>query len=174
MNGYNDLIGEIFSSTYLKDILEFSKSVHAEMDAITTAAKLGSTSLKGTTLYTLTFPCHLCARHIISAGVKKVIYLEPYEKSQADKLFRDSIAIDPAGETLDKVVFLHFEGVTPRQYLNLFTSTESRKKDGRAVTRDPKTAKPIVRKFADAVVDYESIIIEYLAENNIISRKNNH
>jgi deoxycytidylate deaminase len=29
------------------------------------------------------FPCHMCARHIIATGLREVVYIEPYPKSVA-------------------------------------------------------------------------------------------
>ena len=118
--------------TRLKDLIEFSRAVHAEMDAIISASRHG-TSLKGSEMFSTTFPCHLCARHIVAAGIKAVYYIEPYEKSLAITLHRDSIQLDPTEpEGLEgKVLFQHFEGVAPQQYLNLFHSEDERKEDGR-------------------------------------------
>lgn len=35
----------------------------------------------GTTLYATMYPCHNCARHIVAAGIRKVIYIERYGES---------------------------------------------------------------------------------------------
>ena len=59
-------------------LLDTCIAVHAEEAAILQAAKLGSSSLRNTTLYTTTFPCLLCAKSIINSGVRKVQYHEPY------------------------------------------------------------------------------------------------
>jgi deoxycytidylate deaminase len=45
-------------------------------------------------LFSTTFPCHMCARHIVSAGIKRVVFLEPYPKSYAEELYADSITFD--------------------------------------------------------------------------------
>lgn len=78
--------------TKVGGLLEFSRAVHAEMDALLSAARKG-VSLIGTRLFVTTFPCHYCARHIVAAGVDEVQYIEPYPKSQALKLHEDSIQI---------------------------------------------------------------------------------
>lgn len=44
--------------------------VHAELNAILNSPR----SLKGTTLYVSLFPCNECAKAIIQAGIKKIIY----------------------------------------------------------------------------------------------------
>ncbi len=46
--------------------------VHAELNAILNAS---GKSLQGSTLYVALFPCNECAKAIIQAGIKEVIYL---------------------------------------------------------------------------------------------------
>jgi deoxycytidylate deaminase len=75
------------------DALEYGRIVHAEMSAIIDAARLGR-ALKGATLYCTTFPCHMCAKHIIASGIEKVVFLEPYPKSLASELHCDAIEIE--------------------------------------------------------------------------------
>lgn len=74
----------------LGGILEFTRAIHAEMDAITTAARRG-VSVKGASMFVTTFPCHYCARHLVAAGIDQVQYIEPYPKSRALSLHGDSI-----------------------------------------------------------------------------------
>ena len=62
----------------LMAIIEYFRSVHAEMAALVTASRLGTT-VKGATLYCTTFPCHECAKHIVAAGIERVVYVEPYQ-----------------------------------------------------------------------------------------------
>jgi len=51
---------------------------HAEENAITQAAYHGI-SLAGATLYTTISPCIICAKMIINAGIKEVVYEGEYE-----------------------------------------------------------------------------------------------
>src|SRR5438270_7278072 len=72
----NDLAdeGELRSailSSDLKDITEYGRAVHAEMDALLTCARLGI-PVRGKKLFVTTFPCHNCTRHIIAGGIFKV------------------------------------------------------------------------------------------------------
>lgn len=64
------------------DVCDTSKTcvraVHAEMNAIAHAAKIGI-SVKGGTLYCTYAPCSTCARMLIQAGVVKVVYRYPYK-----------------------------------------------------------------------------------------------
>lgn len=80
----------------LGGILEFTRAIHAEMDAITTAARRG-VSVKGAWMFVTTFPCHYCARHLVAAGIDQVQYIEPYPKSRALSLHGDSITSRAAG-----------------------------------------------------------------------------
>ena len=58
------------------DLIEFGRILHAEMSALSDAARKGI-CVEGATLYCTTFPCHLCAKLIVAAGITKVVYLEP-------------------------------------------------------------------------------------------------
>lgn len=131
------------------DITEYGRAVHAEMDALLTCARSG-VSPKGAILYTTTFPCHNCTRHIIAAGVKRVFYIEPYGKSRAEELHEDAIIVEEkifgkrAG--IKRVPFTHFVGIGPRRYFDLFSLSLSRghelirKKCGRTFRIEPGTA----------------------------------
>ena len=111
--------------------IDYVRAVHAEMSALADAARHGI-PIAGCTLYTTTFPCHDCAKHIIAAGIQRVVYIEPYRKSLVQDLYSDSVAVDPADAHADKVRFEPFVGVAPRRYADLFgLSTIKRKgKDG--------------------------------------------
>ena len=76
----------LVSEAQLKYLIEFMRAVHAEMAAVTDAARRG-VSIAQTTMYVTTFPCHLCAPHIVAAGIKRVVYPEPYAKSRAVQLY---------------------------------------------------------------------------------------
>jgi deoxycytidylate deaminase len=111
--------------TELGALIEFSRAVHAEMDALLTAARKG-VSIVGTRLFVTTFPCHYCARHLVAAGVDEVQFIEAYPKSRAIPLHRDSIQLDGVdwkapskGGT--KVLIHPFSGVAPRLYKRAFT-----------------------------------------------------
>ncbi|HEY9253708.1 MAG TPA: hypothetical protein VIP30_04150, partial [Stenotrophomonas sp.] len=52
----------IRSESRLKDLIEFSRAVHAEMDAIVNLGRTGQGISQDSVLYTTTYPCHNCAR----------------------------------------------------------------------------------------------------------------
>lgn len=89
------------------------------MSALLDADRRG-VAVQGATLYTTTFPCHNCARHIVGAGIDRVVFIEPYTKSRAEQLHADSIAIARAQHIADKVNFVPFVGVAPRRYSEMF------------------------------------------------------
>lgn len=67
-------------------MLDTCIAVHAEEAAILQAARLGSTTLMNATLYTTTFPCLLCAKSIINAGISTIVYREPYPMGDTVKM----------------------------------------------------------------------------------------
>lgn len=48
-------------------------SIHSEIDAICEAARSGF-SVRGATIYVTRYPCENCARAIVAAGIKRVVY----------------------------------------------------------------------------------------------------
>jgi cytidine deaminase len=121
--------------TQFLNIGEFSRPVHAEMAAIIDAARRG-VAVDGHSIYVTTFPCHNCAKHIIAAGLQRVVYLEPYPKSRAEFLHGEEITLEtlPGEEETGKVAFSAFTGVAPRQYRQLFSMSERGAKKGILVT----------------------------------------
>jgi len=114
------------------DILEFYREVHAEMAALLTAARKGITT-EGCVLYTTTFPCHDCARHLVAAGIQKVVFIEPYPKSLVGQLFDDSISLDTSHPAPGHVPFQTFVGVGPTRYMQLFKMALRKDSEGRAI-----------------------------------------
>ena len=54
--------------------------LHAEANAITKVAKSGNSS-DGATLYVTSSPCMECAKLIIQAGIKRVVYCDEYRNA---------------------------------------------------------------------------------------------
>lgn len=113
-------------SSKLAEITEYGRAVHAEMEALLSCART-RVSPEGGTLYCTTFPCHNCAKHIIAAGIQRVVYVEPYPKSYAKRLHADAIALGADEESVDweKVAFEPFVGIGPRRYFDLFSMNRS-------------------------------------------------
>lgn len=142
LTAYRSSIIEQIKKTRVKDLIEFSRSVHAEMDAIVSVSRHGTGSTLGGVLYSKTFPCHNCARHIVAAGIKKVVFVEPYPKSLALKLHSDSISVRDSDES-DHVFFVQYEGVSPKVFPRFFSTERSRKVGGKVQVIDSRQARPI-------------------------------
>lgn len=56
---------------------ELCRAIHAEQNAIIQAATSG-VSIEGGILYSTTFPCILCAKMLINAGIKEIFVAEGY------------------------------------------------------------------------------------------------
>ncbi|WP_264310902.1 anti-phage dCTP deaminase [Pseudomonas putida] len=149
------LTKEILEVTSLGSIIEYSRAIHAEMEAILNIARGGKSKTSGAVMYTTTYPCHNCARHIIAAGISRVVYIEPYEKSLAMKLHSDAISLDaPSNE---KVFFENFEGVSPKRYTTLFEFSHLRKDEfGQAKRFVGRDASLISHEYLDSYIDVES------------------
>ncbi|GEC71811.1 Deoxycytidylate deaminase [Flavobacterium flevense] len=144
---------KIIKNTKVKDLIEFSRSVHAEMHAIIQGALTTGDKLIGSRLFCTTYPCHNCARHIIAAGIKEVYYIEPYVKSLCLTLHED--AMSEKEDSNNKVKILIFDGVSPNRYLSFFTNFAERKNNGKLVKKDLKTAKPKSSKSLQALSTLE-------------------
>jgi dCMP deaminase len=56
---------------------ELCRGVHAEQNAVIQAAYFG-VSIKDAAMYTTNFPCVLCSKIIVNAGIKEVVYKDEY------------------------------------------------------------------------------------------------
>jgi deoxycytidylate deaminase len=151
-----ELIDEAFAGdssvmrgSHLANSIEYFRAVHAEMAAIVDAARRG-VSVKDGVLFCTTFPCHDCAKHIVAAGIQRVVYIEPYPKSLAPELYLDSIQVDQrkpknllgGAEGAGYVSFESFVGISPRQYMDFFVMGERKTKEGDVVASDKSTVLP--------------------------------
>lgn len=113
----------------IMDLTEYGRVVHAEMCAICDAARTGKI-LKDSVLFCTTFPCHNCTKHILAAGISKVIYMEPYSKSRAKDLHWNEVEID--SEIEGRVSFVPFLGISPARYRDIFQKARRKDSDGYA------------------------------------------
>jgi len=160
----DDISEKIYKGSKIASIMEYSRSIHAEMDVITTMARKSNGGTKGKILYTTTYPCHNCARHIVSSGIKKVVYIEPFEKSLALDLHDDAIT---TGENQSKVTFTDFEGISPRRYNKFFMPTGERKdeKTGVAEKFNTQYNNHIDVQYLDSHRNYEDLVAKrFLSE----------
>ncbi len=152
-DGINAL--SVLRGTRLMDLSEFGRAVHAEMDALSACNRIGASPRKGT-LYCTTFPCHNCTKHIVVSGISRVVFIEPYPKSQAEELHGDAITVSGPSlkheekiahreEEDQRVRFEPFNGIGPRRFLDLFSLTLS---SGRTIRRKDAVPKNWSRKIA--------------------------
>ncbi|NVB40216.1 hypothetical protein G6O69_20405 [Pseudenhygromyxa sp. WMMC2535] len=126
-------VQEVLERTRVRDLIEFSRAIHAEMDALLTLARAGTAVPTCGTLYCTTYPCHSCARHIVASGLSQVVYIEPYDKSLALELHADAIrevTTSGGGDDDPRVVFRLFSGVAPRRFSALFEKRRPLKDEG--------------------------------------------
>lgn len=138
------VIENVLNKSRIKDLTEFGRVVHAEMEAILSCGRAGISTIDGA-LYCTTFPCHNCAKHIIAAGIERVVYVEPYPKSKALEFHSDSIELRTKLETDEKseskhVIFEPFTGVGARRFLDFFSMSLGA---GNKLTRKGKDGKTV-------------------------------
>jgi cytidine deaminase len=158
----------LLKDTLIMDTLEFGRCLHAEMCAITDAARNGI-STRNATLYTTTFPCHNCAKHVVGVGITRVVYQKPFPKSAVAELYPDSVVIDAAGVLGGgKVAFEQFVGITSNRYGVIFEKERLKNDAGFFQDWQPTTAQPatnlVIRSYLDvesgALADIESDLPE--------------
>lgn len=68
---------------------ELCRGLHAEQNAIIQAAVHG-VKIEGSTLYCTYQPCVICAKMMINAGVKRLVYAGGYPDKLAAQMLKDS------------------------------------------------------------------------------------
>lgn len=56
----------------------FTRSLHAEENAILQMAKYGGEGLKDGIIYVTASPCELCSKKLYQIGVRRIVYIDPY------------------------------------------------------------------------------------------------
>ena len=143
--------------TDLRNLIEYSRSVHAEMEAIVSVARGAKNGIVRATMYVTTFPYHNCARHIVASGIERVIYIEPYSKSLALELHADSVS--QMDDNSGLVRFLQYEGVAPKNVVRLFKNGIERKSGGKLVHTRPTEAHPVFPSPLDGFATREQIVL---------------
>ena len=153
--------GPVLKEARVMDLLEFGRQVHAEMNAICDAARLGK-PIKNSTLFCTTFPCHMCAKLIIASGVKRVVYIEPYPKSYAEDMYATSITFETGEANDNKVLFQPFTGVAPFRYRDLF---EKGKRKVGGAAQDWKDGEPMpnIGILSETYLEQEPLVVAQLA-----------
>jgi deoxycytidylate deaminase len=121
----------------LNDITEYGRMLHAEMEMLISCARKGQ-STRDTTCYVTTFPCHNCTKHLIAAGIKRIVYIESYPKSKAFDLHYDSIVLRGDANSENKVLFEPYIGAGPRLFYAFFSMNHEGEADLKRKTEDRK------------------------------------
>jgi dCMP deaminase len=70
--GFNGFPRRVLEIPIRAELDKYRWTVHAELNAILNAARLGVSCL-GLTMYSLQTPCHDCAKAIVQAGIAQVV-----------------------------------------------------------------------------------------------------
>jgi deoxycytidylate deaminase len=155
---------QILGDSRVKDLIEFSRAVHAEMHAILGASRVAGDRIIGGKVFVTTYPCHSCARHIVAAGISEVHYIEPYRKSLATRLHLDSLSEDV--NDLGQVRLLQFDGVAPRRFIDLFDAG-TRKKAGVLQLSTKFEAVPSTHMSLRAIPRLEEVVIAEISSKHL-------
>ncbi|WP_448512439.1 anti-phage dCTP deaminase [Photorhabdus laumondii] len=153
-----EVFKEYLLKSKIKDITEYGRVVHAEMEAILACARSNISTHNGI-LYCTTFPCHNCAKHIVASGIKRVVYIEPYPKSKAFDFHPDSISRPEEEISDNKVIFEPFVGVGPRCFFNLFSTNLG---IGYKVRRKDKNGKTVKWHRKDGRLRMQMLPLSYI------------
>ena len=94
--GYNGTPAGVDNCCEREDVT-VAEVIHAEMNAILKAAKSGY-SVDNSTLYLTLSPCVDCAKLILQSGIKRVLYLEAYRKTDGVDFLKKFIDISQYNE----------------------------------------------------------------------------
>lgn len=146
-------------ATRVKNLVEFGRIMHAEMAALMTAAREGR-AVRNCILYTTTYPCHECMRLIIGAGIRRVVYIDPYPKSLAAELFEELLGSNPSDA---HVQVEPFTGIAPRLFSRVF-ELSNRAKDLRGEYQDwtDKSLRTTNAEFSSSMIHQERAAAQYL------------
>jgi len=75
---------------------DFCRSIHAEANAVALAAKKGM-SINGGTIYMTLFPCYVCTKMLVRAGIKEIVYEYGYESKNKERDRHWQEALDETG-----------------------------------------------------------------------------
>ena len=77
---------------------ELCRGLHAEQNVFLQAASFG-VSCEGATLYATCYPCSLCAKMIVNAGVRRVVSMGDYPDVLAKEILEEAgVAVDDVSD----------------------------------------------------------------------------
>ena len=89
--GYNGFLPGCPHTSIIRNEHE-EATVHAEQNAIADCAKRG-VSCKGSTAYITHYPCIICARLLLAAGISAIKYLYDYKNDELVETFAKQIQV---------------------------------------------------------------------------------
>ena len=81
---------------------ELCYAVHAEQNAVVQAAYFG-VSVKGATIYTTTYPCSMCAKILINAGISEIVYDEGYVDDLSKQILSETDVVIREFKSVEKM-----------------------------------------------------------------------
>ena len=98
--GYNNVTGGVKDCKdvgCIRDIMhipsgtrrEICRAICAEQLAITEAARNGI-SVDGSVAYITTYPCHICAKMLVSSGVTEIVYDKDYPDELSENFLKEA------------------------------------------------------------------------------------
>ena len=161
----DNAVQTILNDSRVKDLIEFSRAVHAEMHAILGASRVAGERIIGGRIFVTTYPCHACARHIVAAGISEVFYIEPYRKSLATRLHSD--ALTEATDGSGRVKLMQFDGVAPRRFIDLFDSGSRKSKSGVLDLKRREEAMPSTHVSLRAIPRLEEVVVAEISSKQL-------
>ena len=162
----SSLLAKALKSAGIAELIEFSRAIHAEMEAILSAARTAKPGLRDGTIYVTTYPCENCVKHILASGLKRVVYIEPYPKSRAKAFFADFIQDERThDESQNKIQFSQFIGIAPLAYSLLYRKWFERKDaHGNYITNEGDLT-PVTSVYLDSYTLYEGRIADEVSRD---------
>ena len=90
--GYNGFLPGLKHKSVVVDNHEIA-TVHAEQNALMDCAKRG-VSCKGSTAYITHYPCIICTRLLLAAGIESIKYLHDYKNDPLVVVFTNQLNVD--------------------------------------------------------------------------------
>ena len=84
-----DVYGDPRSSFDAGVSFDLSTAIHGEASLVARAAKEGI-KLEGASLYVTTFPCPVCAKLVVDAGIKKIFYAKGYSLLDSENILKSA------------------------------------------------------------------------------------
>jgi dCMP deaminase len=89
--GYNGFLPGCSHTSHVRDGHE-QATVHAEQNAIADCARRG-VSCEGATAYITHYPCIICCRLLLAAGIKEIKYIHDYKNDSLVSVFADEMNV---------------------------------------------------------------------------------